>query len=385
MATKRQRGAVWAYVVKRKGLLPRPLYLTFASEEEGDGYVRKLEALLDRGVLPDEFRAQRGEIITVENAAREYLAAQHVPESEMRCLAVVVTRIGATRVRAINYKWAESWVTAMKREHNLSPVTIRHHVGALARCFDWGTRHSIAALAVNPLRLLPKGYATYTASDARAAQALDGNAREDVERDQRLRPGNETRIRAILGGQQPKGKQRSLTLPWQAALECLFDLALETAMRMREMYTLSIDQLDVAKKTIFLDKTKNGDKRQVPLSSPALAAIKRYRRHVDRGERGMDGFKFDQGRFFPWWDGGLDHDALRATTSKLSRQFARIFDAADCAELRFHDLRHEATSRLFERTKLSDVEVSRITGHKDPRVLRRYSNLRGSDLARKLW
>ena len=154
MATKRQRGAVWAYVVKRKGLLPRPL--TFASEEEGDGYVKKLEALLDRGVLPDEFRAQQGEIVTVEDAAREYLAAQHVPESEKRCLAVVVTRIGATRVRAINYKWAESWVTAMKREQNLSPVTIRHHVGALARCFDWGTRHSIAALAVNPLRLLPR-------------------------------------------------------------------------------------------------------------------------------------------------------------------------------------------------------------------------------------
>ena len=156
-------------------------------------------------------------------------------------------------------------------------------------------------------------------------------------------------------------------------------------MRMREMYTLSSDQLDIGKKTIFLDKTKNGDKRQVPLSSPALAAIKRYRRHVDRGERGMDGFKFDQERLFPWWNGELDHDALRATTSKLSRQFARIFDAAGCADLRFHDLRHEATSRLFERTKLSDVEVSRITGHKDPRVLRRYSNLRGSDLARKLW
>ena len=62
-----------------------------------------------------------------------------------------------------------------------------------------------------------------------------------------------------------------------------------------------------------------------------------------------------------------------------------MFEAADCADLRFHDLRHEATSRLFERTKLSDIEISRITGHKDPRVLRRYSNLRGSDLAAKLW
>ena len=60
MATKRQRGAVWACVVKHKGFLPRPLYLTFASEEERDGYVKKLVALLDgvptfaRNWLPDQ-------------------------------------------------------------------------------------------------------------------------------------------------------------------------------------------------------------------------------------------------------------------------------------------------------------------------------------------
>jgi integrase len=385
MATKRQRGAGWEYVVKRKGLISRPLYLTFSSEEEGDGYVKRLEALLDRGIVPDEFRARQGEIITVGDAAREYLAAHHVSDSEKRCLAVVVSRIGAMRVRAIDYRWAEAWVIAMKREHNLSPVTIRHHVGALARCFDWGARHGIAALAVNPLRLLPKRYAIYTASDATAARALEGEAREDVERDQRLDDGYEGRIRATLAGEKPKDRQRSLELPWQGALECLFDLALETAMRMREMYTLSTAQVDLRKKTAFLDQTKNGDKRQVPLSSPAIAAIKRYRQQVERGERGMESFKFDGGHFFPWWGGSLDHAALRGTTSKLSRQFARIFDAAGCAELRFHDLRHEATSRLFERTNLSDIEISRITGHKDPRVLRRYSNLRGSDLASKLW
>jgi integrase len=79
-----------------------------------------------------------------------------------------------------------------------------------------------------------------------------------------------------------------------------------------------------------------------------------------------------------------DH-VLGKTTSLLSQLFGRISDAAGCADLRFHDLRHEATSRLFERTTLSDLEISRITGHKDPRVLRRYSNLRGSDLAAKLW
>ena len=107
MATKRKRNSSWEFVVRRKGLLPKPLYLTFTSEEEGDQYVKKLEALLDRGVVPDEFRRKRGDLVTIEDAAREYLAAQHVPFSDKRCLAIVVDRIGTTRLSAITYDWAD--------------------------------------------------------------------------------------------------------------------------------------------------------------------------------------------------------------------------------------------------------------------------------------
>jgi integrase len=216
-------------------------------------------------------------------------------------------------------------------------------------------------------------------------QAIEGKPRNDVERDRRLHPGEEPCIRATLAGEKPEGRERALEARWQGALECLFELALESGMRLREMYTLSKDQVALPERTIFLDKTKNGDKRQVPLTSVAIKAIHRYERQVAHGKRGMKGFKFERGLLFPWWNGDLDYDVLRKTTSLLSQQFARVFDAAGCPDLRFHDLRHEATSRLFERSKLSDIEISRITGHKDPRVLRRYSNLRGSDLAAKLW
>ncbi|MGS0893435.1 hypothetical protein ACVBGC_12960 [Burkholderia stagnalis] len=48
-------------------------------------------------------------------------------------------------------------------------------------------------------------------------------------------------------------------------------------------------------------------------------------------------------------------------------------------------MRHEATSRLYERTTLSDIQIAKITGHTDPKVLMRYANLRGSDLAARLW
>lgn len=385
MATKRRRASSWEFVVRRRHLLPRPLYLTFSSEQEGDQYVKKLEALLDRGIVPPEFLKRPGDIVTIEDAAREYLAVQHVPWSDQRALAVVVRRIGTTRLTVINYDWAQSWVTTLKREHNLSPSTIRHHVGALARCFDWGARQGIVGLAVNPLRLLPKRYAVYTDTDAAAVRVVDGAERKDIERERRLQPGEEERIRAVLAGEKPNDRERALALRWQGALECMFDLALETGMRMAEIYTLRKAQISISDRTIFLERTKNGEKRQVPLTSIAVKTLRRYEKQALQGKRGMEGFRLDAGTLFPWWDGTVDVNVLRKTTAQLSQQFARIFEAAGCPDLRFHDLRHEATSRFFERTRLSDIEISRITGHKDPRVLHRYSNLRGSDLALKLW
>ena len=52
-------------------------------------------------------------------------------------------------------------------------------------------------------------------------------------------------------------------------------------------------------------------------------------------------------------------------------------------DLQFHDLRHEATKRFFEKG-LGVMEVAAITGHKDLRMLQRYVQLRPEDLARKL-
>jgi integrase len=176
-----------------------------------------------------------------------------------------------------------------------------------------------------------------------------------------------------------------MELKYQAALELMFDLALESAMRMREIYTLTLDQVSIPERTVFLDKTKNGSKRQVPLSSVAILKLREYFKHVEDGTRKMEGFSFKEGRLFPWWNGSLDVDDLRALTVKLSIQFARVFENAGAADLRFHDLRHEATSRLFERTQMSEFEIMKITGHSSSRMLKRYGNLRGSNLAAKLW
>ena len=67
------------------------------------------------------------------------------------------------------------------------------------------------------------------------------------------------------------------------------------------------------------------------------------------------------------------------------KRWTTVANLAKCEDLHFHDLRHEATSRIFERTTLNEIEISKITGHRDPRMLRRYANLRASNLAEKLW
>lgn len=368
MPAKRKRKTSWEFVVRRKGVLPRPLYLTFADEAEGDAYCQRLEALLDRGFVPDEFKQNGGGLVVLSDAVKEYRKRVAIPPSDASLLDLIVVRRGTDRISAIDYAWAEGWVAAMKRKHSLAPSTIRHHVGALARCLDWLSRRHPEQFPGNPLRSLPKGYATYTEADGREAQLVGGRIRVDVERDRRLQDGEEDRIRAILAGDKPDGRQRPLTLHHADALAAMFDLALESAMRMREMYTLEVAQVDFVRRTIFLERTKNGSKRQVPMTSVGERILRDY-----IGQR--------TGLVFPWWAGA----SLQKTTTRLSQQFARIFVAAGCPGLTFHDLRHEAISRLYERTTLESAVIRKMVGHMSQRAHDRYMNLRAEKFADRLW
>ncbi|MBO2880321.1 hypothetical protein [Stenotrophomonas maltophilia] len=244
MATKRRRGDSWQYTIKRAGLLPQPVYLSFASEAEGDEYVRRLEALLDRGVVPEELASTKAAAKDLRSQVSEYRSAQHISVDDEQLLPVLLSRlpIGIT-LPQLTFTWATEWVTAMKREQNLAPSTIRHYVGALSRALDWLAAHG--ALPMNPLRLLPRGYSTYTADDKVAVKRIDGEAKADQERDRRLELGEEERIREILAGAKPPGRQRPLDLPQREALILMFDMALETAMRMREIYTRSLPHMRV--------------------------------------------------------------------------------------------------------------------------------------------
>ena len=147
--------------------------------------------------------------------------------------------------------------------------------------------------------------------------------------------------------------------------------ALHTGMRAGEIKSLTRKQVDLSKRTIFLSETKNGTARTVPLTRQATTVLREALSHPIRphdtdlifwGEPGKDG-KRRPYEFRPAW--------------------RRTLQSAGITGLRFHDLRHEAVSRLVE-AGLGDQEVAAISGHKSMQMLRRYTHLRAEDLVGRL-
>ncbi len=379
MAGKRKRSnGTWEYVFKKAGVLDKPLYMTFDTEEEGDAYAARMDALLKRGIAPTDLTAEV-KANTLYEMISAYIGQAHPSEVDLGCLNQLVSVRGPTLLSAINVAWVDSWIREMKLVDHNAPGTIRKKVGALSRACDWAVRKGLMTMPDMPFKTLPNGYSQYTDEDERIA----GEKREDIERDRRLEDGEHEKILAVLESGKLTRKVKDRELPYPKALRVLYILALESAMRLREMYSLRESQIDLKRKTVFLDKTKNGSKRQVPLSSVALYELQVYLRN-DRVI--PDGVPTDM--VFPWWNG--DTEELRATSSMIGKLFADsrnpgVFDIAECHDLFFHDLRHEATSRLFERTTLSETQIMKITGHKSQKMLLRYANLRASDLAERLW
>jgi integrase len=166
-------------------------------------------------------------------------------------------------------------------------------------------------------------------------------------RDRRLEAGELERL--LSAGANPNPYFRPVVL-----------FAIETGMRRGEILSLCWENVHLEKRYVHLPDTKNGDSRDVPLSPQALELLGDLPRNI-RGDQVV----------FP-----LHFEALKSS-------WRRACCRAGISNLRFHDLRHEATSRFFEKG-LNVMEVAAITGHKDLRMLQRYTHLRAEDLALKL-
>ena len=138
----------------------------------------------------------------------------------------------------------------------------------------------------------------------------------------------------------------------------IISLAIETGMRQSELLNLEIQYVYLAERIVHLPDTKNGDRRDVPLSTLAADVLK-----SQIGDR-------SSGKVFNKWTTG---DGFRST-------YKRYCKRAGIIDLRFHDLRHEAASRFFE-MGLNQFQVAAITGHRSLQSLQRYTHLRASDLA----
>ena len=327
MATIRKLRGRWQAMVRRKGLQPRAK--SFDSKADAEKWARTLESDLDRiGVLADTRTAER---MTLRELLERYL----VEVTPLKRSASTETyRIRGLLKRPMMYRTLALLTpadVASYRDERLKTVatsTVLKELNTIAHAIDVARKEWGVNLPQNPCRMVrrpkpPRG------------------------RERRLQPGEEQRLLAAVDGGRT---------PW---MRPLIILAVETAMRQGEMLSLHWEDVDLERRLAHLDLTKNGERRTVPLSRRALEALEM-----------LSSLRCDD-RVMP------------ATTSAVGQAWLHLRARAGCTDLHFHDLRHEAVTRLLERG-LNVIEVSTISGHKELRMLQRYSHLKAVDLVARL-
>ena len=145
-------------------------------------------------------------------------------------------------------------------------------------------------------------------------------------------------------------------------LYSLVALAIETRMRLGELLKIEWQDVNLTKKIIFLSDTKNGSNRTIPLTNKAIEVLISIPDHIKSK------------RIFWIWPQKPD---------AISSAWRPVLQRAGITGLRFHDLRHEATSQFFEKG-LNVLEVAAITGHKSIQMLQRYTHIKPETLVSKL-
>lgn len=338
----------------------------FATLEEAKREKTRIEFHIVEGKAPPNIKAKK---FTVSDAIDEYLKHHTnkkgeilLPKNKISDIGLVRTDLGSMKVLELNHKGLDLYMKRKLEEeiqppknkaqpknfHPLysgelkrkrSPATVRKYFYALKTVLVWhSTKQHSYDLPRNLFdkHKLPPAW--------------------QKERERRLEKGEEGNLLAACD------KMRTKQEEWKR----LIQLALETAMRAQELLFIRWKNVHLEQRFIDIpaDIVKTRTSRQVPLSKKALAILKAQQKTKKSGEE----------RVFWQWSG----------TSHLSHGFKRITKNAACIDLRFHDLRHEATTRLFERTSLTMMEIATITGHSDLKTLQRYTHHRPQIMADKL-
>ena len=216
------------------------------------------------------------------------------------------------------------------RLKTISPATLRRELAVLSSAINHASKEWGIFVSTNPVTAI---------SVPRTANA----------RSRRLEADEQNRLLSASNGE----------------LRRIIIIALETGMRRGEILQIRRSHIDFILQTLLIPLTKTDTPRTIPLSSMAVVSLKEQ--------------ISISGNITPIRETPL----FSLLPDSLSQAFRRLCRRLDIQNLHFHDLRHEATSRLFEKG-LNPVEVATITGHKDTRMLMRYTHLRAEDLVERL-
>ncbi len=176
--------------------------------------------------------------------------------------------------------------------------------------------------------------------------------KKPVPRDRRI---HNNEVKLVLAALDYKPDTTYRGCAWECAVA--FQFAIETAMRRGEIWSMQWHNVDVERRFVYLPDTKNGLPRSVPLSTKAIDLLKL----IGLSESGS---------------------VFKTNIASAETIFRSKIKKAGIEDLRFHDTRHEAITRLTK--KLDVFELSRAVGHKDLNSLLIYYNATPEEIAKRL-
>lgn len=338
MATISRYRGKWRCQVRKLGYPTRSK--TFVARADAERWGRFIEAEIDRGVHVPHKQA---EDTTLADLLGRYLQeispAKRSGNSDKGRVEAINKLLGPYKLTALTPRLLAEYRDEKLR--TLGPQTVIHHLALINRALTLATREwGIVLPGGVPKVVKPK-----------------------------LPPGRDRRVQ--------QGEIDAIVAATESAvLADLVPFAVETGMRRGEVLALDWEYIDFHRRTAYIPKTKTDIPRTVPLSTKALAILQK-RQGVSEG--------------VPF---AMSEDAVTTAFMRAVRRARAVYEAACVAEgkppsgrwlvgIRLHDLRHEATSRFFEKG-LNVMEVMTITGHKTMEMLKRYTHLRAHDVALKL-
>ena len=339
MATFRKRSGSWQALIKKKGF--GQIGRTFDTKAEAESWAKVTESEMVRGVFVSR---QEAENTTLSETLDRYLREVSVLKKSHRTEKIYAETwkkaFGSRSLASVT-----STDIAKYRDNRLKEVSenmVRLELALLSHLFtiavkEWGMTGLINPVMQIRKPKLPQG------------------------RDRRLLPGELDRIIAASGS---------------PLLPAIVRFAIETGMRQAEIAGMTWNMVDLKKRTVTLLVTKNGDKRIVPLSTEAVRILSELDRRIDGKVWGITSHAVAVAY-------RRAVSRARTTYEKECEEKKEKPDTSFLVDLTFHDLRHEATSRFFEKG-FNVMEVASITGHKTLQMLKRYTHLKAEDLAKRM-